>query len=452
MRAKIFTKTSQRTSIKNRLFLTILSTSLLFLAGCGGDDDDHRGISITPPSECSTIGQNRFVFDVMDQWYYWNNTLPDVDPDTFSSPEALLDQLTSNAPVVDRFSYIADKEASDAFFDAGQFDGLGFTSRNVNNQLFLALVFPGSPADMAGLERGFEITNVNGVDVVTTLNNGNSVDFGASEVGTAVDIEYLDRAGTAFSATILKDTVTIDPVPVSSVIDNNGVATGYLHFYTFIEPSNAALASAFTEFENANVSELVVDVRYNGGGLISVANYLAGLIGGTNTAGEILSERIHNAERAADNDEITFFSDQNHALDLNRVVFITTGGSASASELVINSLTPFLDVVLIGDTTFGKPVGQYGFDFCDSTLFPVSFETVNANDVGGYFDGITVDCPAADDLTTVLGDTAEASLAEALTYLDTDACSPVAATKLTNTKATNKSIEIIQQWKLLDAH
>ena len=434
----------------------ILAAALFFtLSACSGDGkDDYYVDDFDQVAECSIIGQNRFVYDVLDQWYFWEDTLPNVNPDSFSSPEALLDTLVANAPEVDRFSYITDQASSDAFFQDGEFIGLGFTSRNIDKQLLLALVFTGSPADQAGLERGFEIISVNNIDVATTLAAGNNVNFGSSTLGEIVDIEYKDLAGDVFATTIIKDTLSVDTIPVSSIIDNNGVSTGYLHFYTFIEPSSTALANAFAEFNSANISELVVDVRYNGGGLVSVAEYLAGLIGGINTAGEVLADQLHNSKRAAENDRTIRFENQTNALDLTRVVFITAGGTASASELVINGLTPFLNVVLVGDTTFGKPVGQYGFDFCGNTLFPVAFETLNANFEGEYFDGLVVDCPADDDLFSELGNVTESSLAEALNYLDTGSCSAaLTSPKSRKTQAQEKTqSSLIQQWKAIDIH
>jgi C-terminal processing protease CtpA/Prc len=118
----------------------------------------------------------------------------------------------------------------------------------------------------------------------------------------------------------------------------------------------------------------------------------------------------------------TRFTNPEQALNLSRLVVITTRSSASASELVINTLRPYLPVVVIGNTTYGKPVGQYGFTFCDKVLAPVSFSIKNANNEGDYFDGIPPTCVAADDITHQLGDTAEGSFAEALTYLRTGAC------------------------------
>ncbi len=432
----------------------LLAALFFTLSACSDDDTYYDDDGFDQVAECSIVGQNRFVYDVLDQWYFWEDSLPSVNPDNFSSPEALLDSLVANAPEVDRFSYITDTASSDAFFENGEFVGLGFTSQDINNQIILALVFEGSPADLAGLKRGYEIVSVNNIDVATTLAAGNNVDFGSSTIGEIVDVVYKDLAGDTFETSIIKDNLSVDTIPVSSVIDNNGVATGYLHFYTFIEPSDAALANAFAEFNSANVSELIVDVRYNGGGLVSIAEYLAGLIGGTNTAGEVLADQLHNSKRAAENDRTIRFANQTNALDLDRVVFITAGGTASASELVINGLTPFLNVVLVGDTTFGKPVGQYGFDFCGNTLFPVAFETINANFEGEFFDGLAVDCPADDDLFSELGDVNESSLAEALAYLDTGSCSTAATSpksdKTQNTKKNESAV--IKQWKAIDIH
>ncbi|MBT8142986.1 MAG: peptidase [Gammaproteobacteria bacterium] len=442
-------------SIHHKYTLVYILVLLVFTA-CSGDgyhDDDHF-FDDPGVAECSLIGQNRFVFDVMDQWYLWNNTLPDINPDNYNSPEALLDALVVNAPVVDRFSYIADQESSDAFFNQGEFTGLGFTSQIIDGRLFLALVFPGSPAENSGMGRGFEILAVDGIDVATTLANGNSVDFGSGEIGTAVDIEFADLNGDVFVTTVIKTTVHIDPVPASNIIDNNGVVTGYLHLYTFIDPSFTALDATINDFNANGVEDVIIDLRYNSGGLVSVAEHLAGLLGGNTTSGEIMYSQFFNAERAAENDVSVSFSNPSNALDLQRVVFITDSGSASASELVINSLSPFLNVVIVGDTTFGKPVGQFGFNFCGNTLFPVSFETVNANGEGEYYDGLLADCPAGDDLSLQLGNPDEASLAEALTYLSSGDCTPAAMnSKQSKTTLSNHtSIEMIQNWKPFNVH
>ena len=106
---------------------------------------------------------------------------------------------------------------------------------------------------------------------------------------------------------------------------------------------------------------------------------------------------------------------------------ITTRGSASASEAIINGLRPYMDVKVVGDTTYGKPVGQYGFDFCEKVLYPVAFLVTNARGEADYFDGIPADCAAADDVDHALADPREASLAEALYVVRNGRCSGTAA-------------------------
>jgi hypothetical protein len=159
-----------------------------------------------------------------------------------------------------------------------------------------------------------------------------------------------------------------------------------------------------------------------------VAQYLAGLIGGYRTEGQVFTQFFHNDKNAALN-RVMRFGLPEHALGLERVIVITTRSSASASELLINALRPFIDVVIVGETTYGKPVGQYGFDFCDKVLVPVAFTLRNALGYGDYFGGFAPDCAAADDYEHPLGDVAEASLAEALHFIDTGRCSAAARTR-----------------------
>jgi C-terminal processing protease CtpA/Prc len=184
------------------------------------------------------------------------------------------------------------------------------------------------------------------------------------------------------------------------------------------------LNDAFAALKTAGANELVLDVRYNGGGLVDVAAHLASLIGGTRTNGQAMLNYVHNDKIGPIRDKTTRFTLLENALNLERLFVIATHGTASASELVPNSLRPFMPVIFIGDTTYGKPVGQYGLRFCDKILWPVAFSIKNANFEGDYFDGIAPDCQAADDATHQLGDPEEASFAEALTYIRTGACTP----------------------------
>jgi len=420
-------------------FLIPLLASATLIAGCGGSDDGGRIIDVQV-DECSTIGQNQFVYDVMQDIYFWNTSIPNLNPDGFSSPEALLDEMISNSPVLDRFSFIGSQAAEESLFNEGLFVGLGFSSTIVNNDsLFLRFVYPNSPAEEAGLRRGDNIITIDGVNVAATLAAGNTPDFGASAAGTNVEIEYINDAGVTQTVVVTKRETSVPTVSANRVIDNAGVPTAYMHFLIFIQPSESALDAAFADFRAQGAQELIVDLRYNGGGIVPVAEYMAGLLGGSTTNGQVFFDRVHNSQNA-NLDETSFFENQANSLGIDKVVFITNRNSASASELVINGLSPFMDVTIVGDTTFGKPVGQFGFNFCGKVLRPTSFQTVNALGEGDYFDGLPADCPAPDDLTAQLGDEAEASLATALGFLRTGSCTPTASTKtITSFANTQKS-------------
>jgi hypothetical protein len=194
-------------------------------------------------------------------------------------------------------------------------------------------------------------------------------------------------------------------------------------FANFVEPSYAALDAAFAELAAAGLDDLVLDLRYNGGGLVNVAQHLASYVGGARTDGQVFAEFFHNDKNAFRNRLLQFEAKPNQ-LTLERLIVVTTRASASASELVINALRPFMPVVIIGDTTYGKPVGQYAIGFCDKLLAPVSFSLRNADGHGDFFDGFAPDCAAPDDAAHQLGDPEEGSLKEALAVAETGACTP----------------------------
>ncbi len=417
--------------------LLLVGVGLVLLAACGGGGGGGTPVDAVVPDACSIAEQNRFVNDVMLDIYYWVDEMPNADPDVFASPEALLDFLIF--PDLDRFSVIVDAAEEDAFFSNSQFIGIGMGILLIgDDQLRVTQTFTDGPARAAGIERGFHILEINGQTIAEAeAGAGVSAAFGADEIGTQVDLRYTDLAGTEMEVTLFKDVVTIDTVSAQAVFDVGTGKVGYLKFRNFVEPSFDALAATFEDLAQQGVTELVLDLRYNGGGLISVAEYLSGLLGGQTTAGEVFARRVHNTQNEFRN-LTTSFIDEANALDLTRLVVITTGGTASASEMIINGLEPFLDVWLVGDDTFGKPVGSYGFSFCDKVLRPISFANENAVGNTDYFAGFGVDCAAEDDLERALGDPQEASLAEALYVIENNSCSPVAAAEKAGRAAVGK--------------
>ncbi|HVQ32185.1 MAG TPA: S41 family peptidase [Vicinamibacteria bacterium] len=410
--------------------LAIMAVSILaVLPACGGGSSSSSPSDASTTDTCSTLGQVTFVRNTLQDIYFWYKQLSDPAPSGFASPEAYLEAVRYKT-LDHTYSYIADKAESAAFFSESQFIGIGLSTQFAGeSDLRIAQVFPGSPASDAGLERGDYVLTINGKAVADLIRTG-EIDtiFGASTIGVVVTMTWRNFAsGDTREATLTKRAVTIPTVSDTQVYDvRRGPRVGYVFFRNFVTPSTAALDTAFSTLKAAGAEELVLDLRYNGGGLVSVAQHLASLIGATATSGQTFIEFFHNDKNQSRNSTLRFDVPA-QAIGFSRLVVITTRGSASASEGVINGLRPFMPVTLVGDTTYGKPVGQYGYDFCDKTLYPVAFETRNARGEGDYYTGLPADCAAADDLDHQLGDPDEGSLAEAIEYLRTGTCTATAS-------------------------
>ena len=408
-----------------RKFIVILSA--LLVAACSSSDGG-------PAAECSIEGQKQFVLDSMRTWYFWNDLLPaEVDTSQFATPEDLLAFLTTFSPdltpddgidnPVDRFSFINTAAADQAFFGEGRFEGFGFSSRFVaEDDLRLTRVFVDSPANRAGLSRGQRILALNGRSIAEVQANE-----GVNAVFDLSPLEFTMREidGSEFTVEITQDIVTIDPVPQSRIIvDPNGVRppVGYMELATFISTANAEMDTVFADYRAQGVNDIIIDMRYNGGGLVSTAELLGDFLGGFVAENLVFSKTVFNEVQAPANNSTEFFDLQGNSVDLVRLVVVASASTASASELVINSMAPHVEVTIVGADTFGKPVGQVGLEFCEKILRPTSFQTLNANDFGDYFFGLPVDCAAPDDLGVAVGDDNDPNVEAALSYLDTGAC------------------------------
>ena len=408
-----------------------------FLTACGGGGGSSSPDPVvTDP--CSIAGQNQFVLDTMRDAYLWNNLLPaNVDVNSYATPGELLAFLTSFQPL-DRFSFLRTASDEQAFLE-GQFEGFGFSSRFVDtNDLRLTRVFVDGPAWNGGLRRGQQILELNGRTIADIEANE-----GLGAVFDLSPLEFMMREpnGNEFTVTLSQAVVTIDPVPQFRIIDaGGGRQVGYVELYTFISSANAQLDEAFNTFRLAGVTDVVLDVRFNGGGLVSTAELLGDLLGGFNNDGRVFTETIYNADRtpvvcANAENCIERFSRRAASINLSRFAIIASRGSASASELVPNSLEPYVmgDVGVIGTNTFGKPVGQEGFSFCDQVLRPATFQLVNADGFGDYFDGLPVDCAVTDDLNIPVGADQDPHVIAAVEYLGSGGC-PVTAIPGNQTK------------------
>lgn len=395
---------------------------MVALTGCssGGSNSNSGG-----DTACSNTGQKQFVLDAMRDVYLWNDLLPaSVDINAHATPEALLAFLTSFQPL-DDFSFINTAAADSAFFGEGQFEGFGFSSRfETADDLRFTRVFSGSPAALAGFERGQRVVALDGRTVAEIeAAEGLGVVFGQSPL--EFTIRRLDDSEYIVSVT--QDVVTINPLPQWRVIDTGNGMVGYVELATFISTADPVFDTVFADFLQAGVNDVIIDLRYNGGGLVSTTELLGDYFGGDVADGLIFSKTLFNANNAASN-RTEFFQRLGNSMSLSRLVVVATANTASASELITNSMEPHVEVTIVGGTTFGKPVGQVGLEFCEKILRPTAFETVNADDVGDYFGGLPADCSAADDLTIPVGDDTDPNVVTALEFLATGACPVVQST------------------------
>lgn len=413
---------------------TLIISTALFMAACSSGDNFNGNNQQGGPVSCSNTGQKEFVLAAMQDWYLWNDLLPDnVDVDAFASPEELLAYLTTFSPddgtghPIDVFSFINTAHADQQFFGEGKYEGFGFSWRFVAaDDVRLSRAFVDSPAYRAGLRRGQRIVALDGRTVaeieaaegMSAALNPDSIDFTMRE----------SDGVTEFTVNITRDIVTINPVPQWDVIDaGGGRMVGYLELATFISTADPMLETVFADFNANGITDVIIDLRYNGGGLVSTAELLGDYFGGFVAENLVFSETQFNPDRAAANNRTEFFELLGNSVNLSRLVVIATQSTASASELVTNGMEPHVEVAIVGDRTFGKPVGQVGFEFCEKILRPTAFKTVNADGFGDYFDGLQADCAAADDLNVAVGADTDPNMVAAMHYLDTGACPVVAA-------------------------
>lgn len=399
--------------------LLAASLGLLATSGCMADDPFDFG----GPRSCEVLDQNVWVQDLMQEAYLWSDEMTVVDPAAYDHPAQMVAELRAGP---DRWSRVSDKARTDALFEEGKVITLGFrTRRDPYEHVRIAEVYADSPAEAAGLRRGDRLVAVAGLSVDEIDEEGRwSEVYGPTEPGVTVALDVIDPGGDARSLSVTKDWVAIDPVPVDGLHQVDGRPVGYLQFATFVDTSVAALNEVFAGWAREGVREVVIDLRYNGGGLVSVARHFMHLLAGAQAEGRTAYRVRYNANFAGEDMDRALMRLDQSLPGLDHVVFITTGSSLSASELVINAVAAHARVSIVGSTTGGKPVGSKHFDFCDRVAAPITFHLVNADDEGDYFDGMVPDCPAPDDLDHALGSPEEAAMAAALHRLATGECLP----------------------------
>jgi len=356
-----------------------------------------------------------------------------------------------NYPGTAKYSYIDEGQAATSIGGTG--GDFGFSVfYNAYNDLRIRYVYPSSPASTAGIARGYKVTAVNNsTDIYYNPNSAdpnsdpNLLSVVKALGGNSITLTVQKPDNTTATVTINKGSYTINPVIKYSVIaTGSGKKVGYFAFsrFTVLTNAQAKIDEAFAFFAANNITELVVDLRYNGGGAVETSEYIANYIAPASKNGtRMFTERFNNKLQAGTYPLLAkkysipngYFSLANNTynfakkgtLNLNRAFFIVTGSTASASELLINNVMPALPggVQLIGRTSYGKPVGFFGIPVGKYDLYISEFESQNSQGKadfyqgmvpGGNFAGVT----ANDDVTKDFGDPAEGLLARAINFIE----------------------------------
>jgi carboxyl-terminal processing protease len=362
-------------------------------------------------------------------WYYWSGASPNPDPAGYVSVSSYFDALRfqgAGAVPADRWSYFQSSASYNQFFGEGRTMGYGVFVNGVELELPLKIRMtePQSPAAAAGLQRGDTIVSVDGRSAADLVALNDFTALSPAREGDELTLVVDSGAGPR-SVVLTAATYTLTPVPASAVLDlPGGTKAGYVVLKDFITQAEQPLRDAFAAFRAAGATELIIDLRYNGGGRVSTAAMLASQVVGAVRSGQLFTELRYNARHHASNSPYRYADAPGPAFA--RVVVLTGPRTCSASELIVNGLAPHADVVTIGAASCGKPFGFSPVESCSTTFSAVNFQSYNAAGQGDYYAGIGATCAARDDFDRAFGDPSESLTAAATSYLSSGAC-PVAS-------------------------
>jgi C-terminal processing protease CtpA/Prc len=422
-----------------------------------------------PDVQGSTLRENNWLRAWSNELYLWYDEILDRDPGLYAT-SAYFDLLKTTATTPsgndkDQFHFTYSTDEWQALSQSGVSSGYGVEWAALSlvppRNFVVIYTEPGAPASTApaNLVRGATLRRIDGVDFISD-NTQAGVDVivaglfpeqaGETHTFTVRDL------GSNVDRTFQMQSAVVTLTPVRNVIthDTPTGTVGYLLFNDHLATAEQALVDAFTALDAANVDDLVLDLRYNGGGYLVIASQVAYMIAGAaQTAGQVFEEMRFNSKHPSTNPvtgqplapspfatttvglSSPTAGDPLPTLDLSRVFVLTGPDTCSASEAIINSLRGIdVEVIQIGSTTCGKPYGFYPEDNCGTTYFSIQFVGVNDQGFGDYTDGFSPantsssqgtpvpGCSVADDYTHALGDPVEARFAAALAYRDSPGC------------------------------
>jgi carboxyl-terminal processing protease len=410
--------------------LALCGLALALLAACGGGD---TGAPADEPGSCTVADQQRWLGEYMDGWYFWYRLSPRPDPARYATVGGYFDALlytgTSADFPADRWSNFESTESFNRFFGEGQNLGYGVSVAGLEvagdptAPLFVRHVDPLSPAATLGVQRGDEVLAIDGRSAAELIAADDYAQLSPASAGQSITLR-LRRGGLDRTVTVVAAVYALSPVTGTAVVDSPlGRRLGYVAVKDMIGQALAPLDAAFASFRSAGVQDVVLDLRYNGGGLVSTGATLASYVAGAQGDGLNYATLLYNDKRAAAYNTSFRFSLPGNALGLRRAFVLAGPRTCSASEQVINGLRGAgVQVVAIGDTTCGKPVGFLPSSACGQTYSVVNFESVNHRNEGRYFDGFDATCPVSENFGTAQGGSSDPLLDAARRYADTGRC------------------------------
>jgi hypothetical protein len=469
-----------------RFFLMLFLLSL-FIGGCDGSESNTSGVissttdtsssllaASTYANQCSPASQytspnlktgsldteRLFLRSYFDEAYLWYNEVPAVNTDlpaynqmdVYTSLENYFFDLktpvlTASGKQKDRFSFLYPTNQWNALSRSGQTFGFGaewyILSNSPPRDVRVAYVDPGTPAASAGITRGMKIILIDNFSVNTTDQTGIDLLNEAliRPTNKAYTFALQTPEGAFVTRTMTAKVVTKTPVLLVQTLNSSSGKTGYILFNDHLLPAEGQLVNAFNQLKQQNVVELILDLRYNGGGKLYIASQVGYMIAGSaRTRNKTFEKLQFNTKRIADNNDpentLPFFGRTSGfagsgtsidsplpELGLGRVFIIAGPGTCSASESVINGLRGIdVPVILIGGTTCGKPYCFTATDNCGISYFPIEASGVNEKGFGDYADGFAPTCSVSDDFAHQLGDASEGRLSAAMYYIDTGNC------------------------------
>ncbi len=398
------------------------STSGTDTGTTGGTAEVFPPVYETPPgiAQCSVDDiKSRVDFDMRDYYIYYDQ-VPTLNLADYDSGNALIRDLRVSP---DRFSSVSDQATNDDLFNEGRQGGFGFGFFPASDGVVrITRVLVGSPAFAEGMQRGDEVISVNGISIDEITNEEIREALTPEQAPVIMSI----RTGSEAARTVSVDFedyrwITAGPWLQYSSSDASVPTVGYMQLEAFLSTTTEEIFENLNGLINAgDIDELVLDLRYNGGGLVDVSRTLASVIGGDAVQGEIFTSLLWNDKYAAENQSFNFVNIRN-PLNLPRLIVLSTEGTASASELLMNSLEPFIDVVVIGQKSAGKPFASNLLPYCEKSISAMRSVLANANgiDVGL---GIEPDCLAEDDWLVPRYSLEDPLMNTALTYVLTGTC------------------------------